>query len=132
MSNGTMTNGTGFESCVSGGGFWIWIVSVAADCTSVGLSAVAQVLVLGHVVERATPFIRMVDAALPEPATKFKPCTAKGKLSTAPAITLDGRITSIAGPLVMVTAAVADFAASATLVAMTEIPFGEGATVGAE
>src|ERR1700689_198064 len=67
----------------------------------------------------------MEEAVLPAPATKFKPCTEKGKLSTAPAITLDGRITSIAGPLVMVTAAVADFVASARLGAMPEMPLGE-------
>jgi len=105
---------------------------VAADCTSDGLRAVEQVFVLGHAVARAVPLIRIVDAALPEPAMKFRPCTEKGKLSTAPAITLDGRITSIAGPLVMVTAAVADFVPSARLVATTEMPFGEGAAVGAE
>jgi len=127
-----MTKGTGFESCGCGDGFWIWIVSVAADCTSDGLRAVEQVFVLGHAVARAVPLIRIVDAALPEPAMKFRPCTEKGKLSTAPAITLDGRITSIAGPLVMVTAAVADFVPSARLVATTEMPFGEGAAVGAE
>lgn len=105
---------------------------MAADCTSTGLSVVEQVFTLGHVVARALPLIRIVDAALPEPATKFRPCTEKGKLSTAPAITLDGRITSMAGPLVMVTVAVADFVVSATLVAMTEMPLGEGAAVGAE
>src|ERR1700735_2925528 len=127
-----MTKGTGFESCACGVGFWIWIVSVAADCTSTGLSVVEQVFTLGHVVARALPLIRIVDAALPEPATKFKPCTEKGKLSTAPAITLDGRITSIAGPLVMVMAAVADFVVSAIVVAMTEVPLGGGATVGGE
>src|ERR1700720_2337423 len=131
-SKGTITKGTGFESCACGVGFWIWMVSVVADCTSAGLSAVEQVSVLGHVVARAVPLIRIADAALPEPGTKFRPCTETGKLSTAPAITLDGRITSIAGPLVMVTAAVADFVAPATLVAITEMPLGEGATVGAE
>ena len=91
-----------------------------------------QVFALGHVVARAVPLIRIVDAALPEPATKFSPCTENGKPSTAPAITLDGRITSIAGPEVMATVAVADFVPSATLVAITDIPFGEGAEVGAE
>ena len=53
-SNGTMTNGhRDSESCESGGGFWICIVSVAADCTSDGLSAVLHVVALGHVVARA-------------------------------------------------------------------------------
>ena len=78
------------------------------------------------------PLMRIEEAALPDPATKFVLALENGKLSTAPAITLDGRITSIAGPLVMATVAVADFVPSARLVAITEMAFGEGATVGAE
>lgn len=108
------------------------MLSVAADWTSDGLSAVLQVVVLGHVDARGVPLIRMEEAALPEPAAKLMPATEKGKLSTAPAITLEGRITSIVGPLVIATAAVADFVASARLVAITEMALGEGATVGAE
>lgn len=107
-------------------------MSVAADCTSDGLSAVLQVVVLGHVLKRGIPLIRMEEASPPDPGTKLFPATEKGKLSTAPAITLDGRITSISGPLVMATVAVADFVASARLVAITDIALGEGATVGAE
>jgi hypothetical protein len=45
---------------------------------------------------------------------------------------LEGSSASIAGPLVSATVAVADFVGSAWLVAITEIAFGEGATVGAE
>jgi hypothetical protein len=44
---------------------------------------------------------------------------------------LDGRITSIVGPDVMAIVADADFVLSAWLVAMIEMAFGEGATVGA-
>lgn len=105
---------------------------MAADCTSDGLSSVLHVVVLGHVLEREIPLMRMEEAALPDPGTKLFPAIENGKLSTAPAITLDGRITSITGPLVMATVAVADFVPSARLVAITEMAFGEGATVGAE
>lgn len=90
-SNGMMTNGTGFESAPFGPGFCTCTVSVAADCTSDGFRAVAHAEVVGQVVPRGVPLSRMVEAALPLPATKFKPCTASGKLSTAPEKTLDGR-----------------------------------------
>ena len=83
-------------------------------------------------VVRGSPLSRIVDAVFPLPATKFAPCTSNGMLSTAPAIALDGRSMSIIGPLVSATVAEADFVASAWLVAVTEIAFGEGAAVGAE
>jgi hypothetical protein len=44
---------------------------------------------------------------------------------------LDGRITSIAGPLEMEIVADADFVGSASLVAIREIALGEGAALGA-
>jgi len=44
---------------------------------------------------------------------------------------LDGRIASIAGPLEIEMVADADFVGSASLVAITEIAFGEGAALGA-
>ena len=91
-----------------------------------------QAVAVGQAVARAVPLMRIEEAAAPEPATKFTPWSDSGKLSAAPAITLDGSITSIVGPLVMATVAVADFVASARLVAITEIALGDGATVGAE
>jgi hypothetical protein len=54
-----------------------------------------------------------------------------GKLITAPASTLDGKIASISGPEVTEIVPVADFVESAWLVATIEIAFGEGAAVGA-
>ena len=91
----------------------------------------SQVVAVAQVVARAVPFSRITEAELPLPATKFAPSTSKGKLSTAPAITLDGKITSIVGPLVTATVALALFVESATLVAVTEIALGDGAAVGA-
>ena len=49
----------------------------------------------------------------------------------APAIALEGKITSMVGPDVTAMVADAVFVLSVTLVAMIEIAFGEGATVGA-
>jgi hypothetical protein len=98
----------------------------------VGFRAVAQEVGVEHVVLRATPLRIITDAPAPLPATKFTPCTTRGKPSTAPAITLEGRITSIAGPLVIAMAAEADFVGSAWLVAVTEMAFGDGGIVGAE
>ncbi len=91
-SNGMITNGTGFESVPLGPGFCTCTVRVAAVCTSEGFSAVAHAELVGQLVPRGVPLSRMVEAAPPLPATKFKPCTASGKLSTAPDKTLDGRI----------------------------------------
>ena len=45
---------------------------------------------------------------------------------------LEGRMISIAGPLVSAMLAVEDFVESAALVAVSRIAFGEGAAVGAE
>jgi len=53
------------------------------------------------------------------------------KSDATPAITLDGRICSIVGPVVIETEADADWDKSAMLVAVTEIAFGEGAASGA-
>jgi hypothetical protein len=49
----------------------------------------------------------------------------------APAIALDGKITSMVGPEVMAIVADADLVLSATLVATIETALGKGATVGA-
>jgi hypothetical protein len=49
----------------------------------------------------------------------------------APAIALEGKITSMVGPDVTAMVAEAVSVLSATLVAMIEIAFGEGAAVGA-
>ena len=84
-----------------------------------------------HVVGRALPLRRIVEPVPALPGTKFKPRTDTGKPSIAPAIVLDGRITSMVGPDVMAIVADADFVLSAWLVAMIEMAFGEGATVGA-
>ena len=130
MSNGMITNGTGFESAPFGPGFSTWMVSVAADARSTGLSPVAQLIVAAQVVPRAAPLIRMAEAALPLPATNPLPCTASGKLSTAPANTLDGKMISIVGPLVIATVALAVLVGSAALVTITDTAFGEGAKVG--
>jgi hypothetical protein len=67
----------------------------------------------------------------PVPTTKPTPFTVRVKLDATPAITEDGSICSIVGPLVMDTLAVADFVGSARLVAVTETAFGDGATLGA-
>jgi len=107
------------------------MVSVPADCTSAGFSPVAQLVAAAHVVPRGVPLIEMTDAAPPLPATNPLPCTCSGKLSTAPAKTLDGKITSMVGPLVIATVPLADSLALAWLVAVTVIAFGEGAEVGA-
>src|SRR5271154_4540653 len=130
-SNGMITNGTGFESAPFGPGFFTCMVSVAADCTSAGFSPVAHVVTAAQVVPRVVPLIEMMDAALPLPATNPLPCTSSGKLSTALANTLDGKITSIVGPLVIATVALADSLALAWVVAVTVTEFGEGAAVGA-
>lgn len=90
----------------------------------------AQLVTAAQVVPRAVPLIKMLEAALPLPATNPLPCTASGKLSTAPANTLDGRMISMVGPLVMATVALAALLASAWLVAITVTAFGEGARVG--
>jgi hypothetical protein len=92
---------------------------------------VAQLVTAAQVVPRVTPLIEMADAALPLPATNPLPCTCSGKLSTAPANTLDGKITSIVGPLVIATVALAESLLLAWLVAVTVTAFGEGAAVGA-
>ena len=107
------------------------MVTVAADWTSEGFSDVVQAAVVAQVVARAAPLKRITDAELPLPATKFAPFTSKGNASTAPAMTLEGRRVSMVGPLVMATVAEADFVESATLVAMTAMPLGEGAELGA-
>lgn len=131
-SKGTTTNGTTFESAPGLPGFCTCSVAVAADSTSAGLSAIEHSVADWHVVLRAVPFSKIWDAPLPLPATKFTPSTLSGNPSTAPAITLDGSTTSIPGPLVNATVAVADLVESAALVAVTAISFGEGAVLGAE
>lgn len=131
-SKGTMTNGARFDNAAELPGFWICTVRVPAAAASDGFSAVVHIDVVAQVVVRAAPLIRIVDAELPPPATKCVPWTDSGKPSTAPAIALDGRSTSIVGPLVTATVAEADFVGSAELVATTKIAFGDGAAPGAE
>jgi hypothetical protein len=106
-------------------------MSAPAAATSDGFNAVVHADVLAQVVLRAAPLIRIVEAELPLPAAKCTPWIASGKLSIAPAITLDGRMTSIVGPLDTATVADADFVGSAELVATTEIALGDGAAAGA-
>jgi len=130
-SNGTITNGTGFESSVGRPGFCTCTLIVPFVCTSDGLIDVVQAVVDAHVVLRDAPFNRIAEAELPLPTTKFTPSTSSGNDSTAPAITLEGKIVSIAGPLVMASVADADFVESTWLVAITEIALGDGATEGA-
>ena len=130
-SNGTITNGTGFESAPGGLGFCTCTLIVPAAATCAGVNAIVQLSVVAQVVAWATPFSKINEAPLPLPATKFNPSTSNVNPSTDPAITLDGRITSISGPVFIVIVAVADFVESAWLVAVIEIAFGEGAAVGA-
>lgn len=104
---------------------------VPADCTSPGFSTVAHAPAVAHVVLRGCPFNRITEAELPLPGTKLTPCTSKGKLSTAPAITLDGSRIRIVGPLVIATVALALLVGSKELVAMTAIALGDGAADGA-
>lgn len=82
-------------------------------------------------VPSAAPFTKITDAPPPWPATNPSPFTAKVKSAATPAITLEGKICSIAGPEVIETVAVANCDKSAKLVAITEIAFGEGAASGA-
>ncbi len=131
-SKGAITNGTGFDSAQGLLGFSTCTVNAPADATSEEFSVVTHIAPDAHVVARATPFTKIVDAVPPLPATKFTPCNSKGKPSAAPAITADGRIASIVGPLEIAIVAAADFVGSAWLVAITEMPFGEGAAAGAE
>ena len=105
-------------------------IAAAAEATSAGFNPVAQLVAAAHVVPRAVPLINIVEAPTPLPATNPAPCTASGKLSTAPAKTLDGEIISMLGPLVIATVALTVLLASAALVAITVTAFGEGADVG--
>src|ERR1700675_1283138 len=107
------------------------MVDVAAEARSAGFNSVVQLVAAAHVVPRAVPLIKMAEAALPLPTTNPVPCTASGKLSTAPAKTLEGKIISMVGPLVIATVALAVSLLSAWLVAITRPAFGEGADVGA-
>jgi hypothetical protein len=85
-----------------------------------------------QVVPRAVPLSKMVEAPTPLPATNPAPCRTNGKLSRAAAKTLDGKIISTVGPLVIATVVLAVLLASAALVAITITAFGEGADVGEE
>jgi hypothetical protein len=131
-SNGTITSGTGFDSAPGLPGFCTSTVSEPAEATSEGFSVVTHCAPVEQVVARATPLIKIVDALLPLPAAKFPPCSSSGNPSAAPAITDEGRITSIIGPLEIAMVAAADFVGSAWLVAVTKIAFGDGAAAGAE
>ena len=81
--------------------------------------------------DAALPLRRIEEPVPALPGTKFNPCIDTGKPSIAPAIALEGRITSMVGPDVMAMVADADFVLSAMLVATLEMAFGDGATVGA-
>ena len=129
ISIGTTTKGTGLESAPLG--FWIWIVNVPAEARSDGLSGVAHEFAVGHVVARALPLIKMIDADAPLPATKCSPSSSRGNPSTAPALTLDGKIVSIVAPLVIATVAANACGGVEASVAITEIAFGDGALDGA-
>lgn len=86
---------------------------------------------LAQVVARGLPPNRITEAPAPPPAAKPCPWTARVKLFAAPAIKLEGKSRSIVGPFVTATVAVADFVASAWLVAVTATALGEGALAGA-
>lgn len=131
VSNGRITNGTGLESASSVPGFRTLIVIVCAVVTSEGARATAHWPDEEHVVARGTPLSNRTDAALPLPGAKFTPRTINGKPSTAPAVTLEGSVDSIVGPIEITTVAVADLLASAWLVAVIVIALGEGAAFGA-
>jgi hypothetical protein len=131
-SKGSTTNGTGFESATGEPGLLTCTVIVPGDWISVEVTAVTHMVVVAQVVLRATPLNRIVDAELPLPAMNLVPSISNGNPKTAPASALEGRISSIVGPLVRAIVAKADFVGSASLVAVTEIAFGDGAIVGAE
>jgi hypothetical protein len=132
VSSGRITKGTGLDSTLVPARFLIWMVRVPGDWTSARVSAVAQEVELVQDVARGVPLTKMDDAVRAIPVTKFTPCTASGKPSTAPAKTLEGSRTSMTGPLVTATVAAADLLGSAVLVAMTAMAFGAGALLGAE
>jgi len=125
-----MTNGTGLERRAGAPGLEICRVNVAGVCRSAGVSAIVQVVAVEHVVGRAMPLRRIAEPVPALPGTKFNPRSDTGKPSMAPAIALDGRITSMVGPDVMAIVADADFVLSASLVATIEMAFGDGATEG--
>jgi hypothetical protein len=129
LVSGATTNGTGFESAPFG--FRTCTVSKLADATSEGFSGVAHESAVEHVVARAVPLIMMVDADVPAPAAKFSPSISSGKPSTAPALTLEGKIVSIVTPLVIATVAVNVCGGVESVVATTEISLGDGALDGA-
>ena len=130
-SYGAITNGAGFDSLAGFPGFCICTMEVTGVCTSDEFRAVVQTVTLEHAVARGVPFSKITEAPGPLPATKFRPFTSSGKLSTAPAITLEGNSASIIGPSAIATIAVADLLGSASLVAITAMAFGEGAADGA-
>jgi hypothetical protein len=92
------------------------------NCTSVGFSAVTHEAALEQLVPRATKLIRIADAELPLAATKFTPRTASGKASTSPAMVLDGRTASIAGPLEIAEGAAYVAVAVPAIVPTVELP----------
>ena len=72
-SNGNMTNGTGLERRAGAPGLEICKVNVAAVWRSAGVSTIAQVVAVEHVVGRATPLRRIAEPVPPLPGTKFNP-----------------------------------------------------------
>lgn len=86
---------------------------------------------VGQFVVRGELLMRSCDVPLLVEAMKLSPWTASRKLFCGPAMMLDGRIVSITGAEVSATVAVPASDGFATLVAVTVIAFGEGATAGA-
>src|ERR1700722_2692841 len=130
-SNGTTTKFTGFDSVVAAPGICTCTETVPAAATSLGLMVVVQLSGLKQTLSRGVPSIRITGITPAVVETNPKPFNARVKPEATPAITLDGSICSMLGPLVIVSTEVALTAGSATLVAMRSISFGEGALSGA-
>src|ERR1700685_4163946 len=130
-SNGTTTRFTGFESVAGAPGICTCTVTLPAVATSLGLIVVVQLSGLRQTLSRAAPSIRITGSTPAVVETNPRPFNASVKLDATPAITLDGSICSMLGPLVIVSTAVALAPGSDALVAVSAIAFGEGALPGA-
>lgn len=91
-----------------------------------------QRLGVGQFVVRGELLMRSCDEPLLVVGMKLRPWTASRKLLCAPATMLDGRIASITGAETNATVAVPASDGFATLVAVTLIALGDGATAGAK
>src|SRR5579862_164351 len=103
----------------------------AAAETSPGCNVIVQRRVVWQTVLRGEPLMRIVEAEGPVLAEKPAPTAARVKLEATPAITLEGRICWILGPLLMTIEAVPEALGSAALTAFRVIEFGDGASFGA-